>query len=167
MLHSGSRGVGNRIGTTFIELARKDMDRLDRRLPNRDLAYFEEGSEHFAAYMEAVEWAQVYARTNRDLMMDRVVAVTDAALDARYPRAWPSWVRVVVRGRPPLEARVEHPRGDPENFPTDAELDGKFRGLAARALSPAAIDRLEGALESFPRTTSARPLLAATVPTVT
>ena len=99
-------------------------------------------------------------------LMDRVVAVPDRALDARYPRAWPCWVRVVVRGGPPLEARVDHPRGDPENFPTDAELDGKFRVLAARALPAAAIDRLASAVEAFPRAGSARMLLAATVPTV-
>ena len=73
MLHSGSRGVGNRVGSHFIALARKDMERLDRRLPNKDLAYLEEGTEHFADYMQAVDWAQAYARTNRDLMMERVV----------------------------------------------------------------------------------------------
>src|SRR5206468_3323165 len=90
----------------------------------------------------AVFAADVFADPGVRRLMDRVVAVPDAALDARYPRAWPCWVRVVVRGRPPLEARVDHPRGDPENFPTDAELDEKFRVLAARALAPAAIDRL-------------------------
>src|SRR5207247_358628 len=100
-------------------------------------------------------------------LMDRVVAIPDATLDARYPRAWPCWVRVVVHGRSPLEARVDHPRGDPENFPPDAELDGKFRVLAARALPAATIDRLAGALAAFPRAASARTLLAATVPTVT
>jgi tRNA-splicing ligase RtcB len=57
MLHSGSRGVGNRMGTYFIELAKKDMGRQLGNLPDKDLAYLEEGSEHFYDYVEAVEWA--------------------------------------------------------------------------------------------------------------
>ncbi|MGE0142251.1 MAG: RtcB family protein [Planctomycetota bacterium] len=69
MLHSGSRGVGNRIGTFFIELAQKDMRRHLANLPDKDLAYFTEGSEHFAEYVEAVGWAQNFARRNRELMM--------------------------------------------------------------------------------------------------
>ena len=73
MLHSGSRGVGNRMGSYFIELARKDMERLFVHLPDRDLGYFEEGSEHFLDYVEAVEWAQDFARSNRDLMMEQIV----------------------------------------------------------------------------------------------
>jgi tRNA-splicing ligase RtcB len=74
MLHSGSRGVGNRIGSYFIELAKRDMERQQKNLPDRDLAYFMEGSKHFADYFEAVEWAQRYALTNRQLMMDAVIA---------------------------------------------------------------------------------------------
>lgn len=58
MLHSGSRGVGNRIGTYFIELAKKDMERWHIQLPDKDLAYLPEGTEHFNDYVEAVEWAQ-------------------------------------------------------------------------------------------------------------
>jgi tRNA-splicing ligase RtcB len=73
MLHSGSRGVGNRIGSYFIESAREDMRRWFVNLPDRDLAYFPEGTEHFADYVEAVEWAQRYARVNRELMMASVV----------------------------------------------------------------------------------------------
>lgn len=73
MLHSGSRGVGNRMGTYFIELAKKDMGRLLGNLPDKDLAYLQEGSEHFYDYVEAVEWAQDFARTNRDLMMEQIV----------------------------------------------------------------------------------------------
>jgi tRNA-splicing ligase RtcB (3'-phosphate/5'-hydroxy nucleic acid ligase) len=73
MLHSGSRGVGNRIGTYFIELAQRDMERHIRQLPHKDLAYFSEGSDHFYDYVRAVEWAQVYARTNRELMMKAVL----------------------------------------------------------------------------------------------
>lgn len=73
MLHSGSRGIGNRIGSVFIELAKKDMERFFIRLPDSDLAYFPEGTEHFAQYMHAVSWAQKFARTNRQLMMDAVL----------------------------------------------------------------------------------------------
>jgi tRNA-splicing ligase RtcB len=73
MLHSGSRGVGNRIGRYFIEKAKKDMRRLDVRLPDADLAYFKEGTDHFDDYIEAVGWAQDYARMNRELMMNAVV----------------------------------------------------------------------------------------------
>jgi tRNA-splicing ligase RtcB len=73
MLHSGSRGVGNRMGTYFIDLARKDMRRFFINLPDIDLAYFPEHTEHFDDYVEAVEWAQDYARRNRDLMMEQVV----------------------------------------------------------------------------------------------
>ena len=69
MLHSGSRGVGNRIGMHFISLARKDMRGHVANLPDEDLAYFSEGSENFGDYAFAVEWAQDFARTNRDLMM--------------------------------------------------------------------------------------------------
>ncbi len=73
MLHSGSRGVGNRIGSYFIELARQDMARWFINLPDKDLAYFPEGTDHFDDYVEAVSWAQEYARTNRDLMMRQVI----------------------------------------------------------------------------------------------
>ena len=74
MLHSGSRGIGNAIGTYFIELARRDMTRQIANLPDRDLAYFQEGSQHFDEYVHAVEWAQRYAAANREAMMDNVIA---------------------------------------------------------------------------------------------
>jgi tRNA-splicing ligase RtcB len=73
MLHSGSRGIGNAIGTYFIELARRDLQRSMAQLPHRDLAYFEEGAEHFADYVEAVHWAQDYAYRNRQEMMRLVL----------------------------------------------------------------------------------------------
>ncbi|CZF79507.1 RtcB family protein [Grimontia marina] len=69
MLHSGSRGVGNRIGTYFIELAKKEMERHQIHLPDQDLAYLEEGSDYFNDYVEAVEWAQDFAAKNREIMM--------------------------------------------------------------------------------------------------
>jgi tRNA-splicing ligase RtcB len=74
MLHSGSRGVGNRMGSYFIELAKKDMQRFFINLPDADLAYFPEHTEHFDDYIEAVGWAQEYAQMNRDLMMESLVA---------------------------------------------------------------------------------------------
>lgn len=73
MLHSGSRGVGNRVGSYFIELAKEDMQRWFINLPDQDLAYFPEGTQHFDDYVEAVSWAQGYARKNRELMMNAVV----------------------------------------------------------------------------------------------
>ena len=73
MLHSGSRNIGNAIGTYFIELARKDAERNHIQLPDRDLAYFPEGAKHFDDYVEAVGWAQDYAHANRDEMMELVI----------------------------------------------------------------------------------------------
>ena len=73
MLHSGSRGIGNAIGTYFIELAKKDFEKNSVHLPDKDLAYFPEGAQHFGDYVEAVGWAQDYARANRAEMLDLVV----------------------------------------------------------------------------------------------
>ena len=73
MLHSGSRGVGNAIGRFFIEMARKDMEVHIKNLPDRDLAYLEEGTEHFQDYVDAVHWAQEFARLNREAMMTNVI----------------------------------------------------------------------------------------------
>ncbi len=74
VLHSGSRGVGNKIGTYFIERAREEMKRWFIDLPDPDLAYLPERSGLFDEYLEAVEWAQKYALTNRSLMMRAVFA---------------------------------------------------------------------------------------------
>jgi tRNA-splicing ligase RtcB len=82
MLHSGSRGIGNAIGTYFIELARRDMERQQRQLPDRDLAYFEEGAQHFDDYVEAVHWAQAYAARNREAMMGLVLGALERHLPA-------------------------------------------------------------------------------------
>ena len=73
MLHSGSRGIGNAIGSYFIELARKDAERNNVSLPDRDLAYFPEGAQHFDDYVDAVGWAQDYARANRAEMLELVL----------------------------------------------------------------------------------------------
>ena len=74
MLHSGSRGVGNRIGTFFIELAKGDMRKWMINLPDADLAYLPQGTNHFDDYVEAVHWAQEYALLNRQLMMENIIA---------------------------------------------------------------------------------------------
>ena len=82
MLHSGSRGVGNAIGNYFIQLARKDMERWMISLPDRDLAYFPEGTEHFDDYAAAVQWAQDYAYANRQAMLDLILAALARHLPA-------------------------------------------------------------------------------------
>jgi tRNA-splicing ligase RtcB len=74
MLHSGSRGVGNAIGTYFIELAKQDMRKHFVNLPDQDLAYLNEGTQHYADYIEAVSWAQKFARMNREVMMQNLIA---------------------------------------------------------------------------------------------
>lgn len=75
MLHSGSRGPGNLIGQYFIALAQRDMERHISNLPDKDLAYLSEGSEHFDDYVEAVLWSQAYAEENRKSMMEAVLRV--------------------------------------------------------------------------------------------
>lgn len=90
MLHSGSRGVGNKIGSYFIELAKKDMRRHFINLPDIDLAYLSEGTEHFDDYVEAVEWAQRFAMLNRQTMMDRLIPAVAAC-----------------KGIPPFQAQLE------------------------------------------------------------
>jgi tRNA-splicing ligase RtcB len=90
MLHSGSRGIGNKIGTYFIELAKRDMQSVIHNLPDKDLAYFSEGTEHFQQYWEAVGWAQEYARENREQMMAASLRTL-----------------AELKGVPPFQARVE------------------------------------------------------------
>ena len=90
MLHSGSRGVGNRIATVFIERAKKEMEHQLGSLPDKDLAYLREGSPSFDDYVEAVGWGQDFARINRQVMMENVV---DAVRK--------------VRGLPPFETDRE------------------------------------------------------------
>jgi tRNA-splicing ligase RtcB len=92
MLHSGSRGVGNRIGTHFIDLARQEMRRWMINLPDKDLAYFPEGTEHFDEYVEAVQWAQGYAMWNRTLLMERLI---DAVASSEEVPAFDATLQVV------------------------------------------------------------------------
>ena len=80
MLHSGSRGIGNAIGTLFIELAQRDTDLRHIALPDRDLAYLTEGTPLFADYVKAVGWAQTFAWVNRRLMLERTLRALGWAL---------------------------------------------------------------------------------------
>lgn len=74
MLHSGSRGIGNMIGSYYIEKAKRRMEGHFIHLPDTDLAYIPEDTDDFRDYMDAVEWAQAYALENRQVMMERVIA---------------------------------------------------------------------------------------------
>jgi tRNA-splicing ligase RtcB len=72
-LHSGSRGVGNKVGNTYIEIAQKLMEKMFITLPDKDLAYLPQGTEDFNNYMIDLHWSQKFALLNRDEMMDRVL----------------------------------------------------------------------------------------------
>lgn len=73
MLHSGSRGIGNQIGTVAIEMAKEIAIREQRKLVDSDLAWLDEGTAEFNSYIEAMLWAQDYAMLNRDTMMQIVL----------------------------------------------------------------------------------------------
>jgi tRNA-splicing ligase RtcB len=72
-LHSGSRGVGNKIGTHYIRVAQELCKKMRVDLPDRDLAYLPEDHPAFNAYMRDLSWAQQFALHNRNEMMDRVL----------------------------------------------------------------------------------------------
>jgi tRNA-splicing ligase RtcB len=84
MLHSGSRGVGNAIGSHFIELAKEDMRTWMVNLPDQDLAYLPEGTRHFDDYVDAIEWAQEFARANREVMMQAVIRALRKVIDKPF-----------------------------------------------------------------------------------
>lgn len=90
MLHSGSRGPGNKIGQYFITKAKEDMQRFFINLPDKDLAYLPEGTENFKDYIQAVGWAQMYATVNRELMACQVINVLAARYPTKVPRAYNS-----------------------------------------------------------------------------
>ena len=75
MLHSGSRGVGNRIGNYFISLAKEEMQKHFIHLPDQDLAYIPQNSLYFSDYVKALLWAQKFAKINREIMMERILEV--------------------------------------------------------------------------------------------
>ena len=72
-VHSGSRGVGNKIATRYIRTAQDFCKKRSISLPDRDLAYLVEGTEEFDQYIRDLKWAQAFARLNRDEMMDRIL----------------------------------------------------------------------------------------------
>lgn len=84
MLHSGSRGIGNAIGTYFIEQAKKDMERWFINLPDKDLAYIPLGSDLFKDYTYAVEWAQDFALLNREIMMRETLRALEDVIDKPF-----------------------------------------------------------------------------------
>jgi tRNA-splicing ligase RtcB len=79
-LHSGSRGVGNKIGTMYIRRAQDEAKKKGVALPDRDLAYLDEGTRVFDDYIRDLRWAQEFARLNRDEMMDRVMMTLSEAV---------------------------------------------------------------------------------------
>ena len=115
MLHSGSRGIGNRIGTFFIARAREALDRrqLTRPLPDRDLAWLEEGEPLFEDYVAAVAWAQEFARHNREVMMAAVLRVMREQLPSfqMQRQAINCHHNYVERETPLRRARVGHAQG--------------------------------------------------------
>jgi tRNA-splicing ligase RtcB len=114
LVHAGSRGPGKAIGRLFTELARRSMRRRDQLLPDRNLAYLEEGSRHFEPFLKAVKWARHYAQLNRELVLEQVLAmlrciaprpfsshldvVTIRHNDLTEERHFGHWVRVARKG---------------------------------------------------------------------
>jgi len=83
MLHSGSRGLGNRIGRYYIEIAKRECEKWGIKLPDKDLSYLPEGTAHFEEYVKAMEFAQQYASHNRVVMRMLTVWAIERALDKR------------------------------------------------------------------------------------
>jgi tRNA-splicing ligase RtcB len=73
-LHSGSRGIGNRIGNHYIKAAQRIAAKRGLTLPDRDLASLSEGTAEFDDYLRNLRWAQRFALLNREEMMDRLIA---------------------------------------------------------------------------------------------
>lgn len=80
MLHSGSRNIGNRLAQCHISTAKELAKLAGNRLPDPDLAYFIAGTPEFAAYWRDLQWAQNYARYNRDVMMARFKRIVEQYL---------------------------------------------------------------------------------------
>jgi len=72
-LHSGSRGVGNKVGNTYIDIAKKLCEKMFVSLPDEDLAYLIPDTKEFNDYMTDLKWSQHFALLNREEMMDRVL----------------------------------------------------------------------------------------------
>ncbi len=82
MLHSGSRGIGNQIGTIAVEKAKEQAAKRAWGLPDQELAWLSEGTPEFDAYIEAMHWAQDYAKFNRDTMLKLVIS----AMKVKFPK---------------------------------------------------------------------------------
>lgn len=106
MLHSGSRGLGNVIGTYFIELAKKEAQHRFGHVPDKDLSYFAEGSASFDDYVEAVEWAQSYAYENRREMMRLILEAIRAREDELG----------IIPGSMGARSYIVRGKGHPESF---------------------------------------------------
>ena len=87
MLHSGSRGIGNVMGRYFIAEARNQAMKNHVHLPDRDLAWFDEGTAWFDDYVEAVGWAQDYAMENRRAMMGLILDALSRSLSPKVRAA--------------------------------------------------------------------------------
>ncbi len=84
MLHSGSRGIGNRVGTHFINLAKRECERWHVSLPDANLSFLPEGTEYHDDYVEAVGWAQNYASVNRQIMLGLTVEALYQGLHGHF-----------------------------------------------------------------------------------
>jgi tRNA-splicing ligase RtcB (3'-phosphate/5'-hydroxy nucleic acid ligase) len=85
MLHSGSRGIGNLLAQNHIATGRELAKMAGEKLPDPDLAYFVEGTAEFAAYWRDLQWAQAYAKFNREVMMARFKAIVEQYLAGGKP----------------------------------------------------------------------------------
>ncbi|MEY3870691.1 MAG: RtcB family protein [Microcoleaceae cyanobacterium] len=85
MLHSGSRGIGNMLAQCHIDTAKELAKLADTSLPDRDLAYFVAGTKEFEAYWHDLQWAQHYARFNRDIMLARFKRIIEKYLAGGKP----------------------------------------------------------------------------------
>ena len=85
MLHSGSRHIGNQLAQCHISTGKELAKLADSKLPDLDLAYFVQGTPEFAAYWRDLQWAQDYARFNRDVMMARFKAIVEKHLVGGKP----------------------------------------------------------------------------------
>ncbi len=81
MLHSGSRHIGNILAQSHIDTAKELAKMADNKLPDLDLAHFVTGTPEFTAYWHDLQWAQTYARVNRDIMMMRFLKVVETHLN--------------------------------------------------------------------------------------
>ncbi|VXD22275.1 RtcB family protein [Planktothrix paucivesiculata] len=85
MLHSGSRHIGNMLAQNHIDTAKNLAKLAELKLPDPDLAYFVSGTPEFAAYWNDLQWAQHYARFNRDIMMARFKRIVETAVAGGKP----------------------------------------------------------------------------------